>query len=157
MSRVLDKLPKQLLARVGDELCGEACSDRGRRGLCAEQVLRVLVLKQLTGMSYERLAFSLEDSMTYRAFCRLGAGDDAPKKSALQFNVKRLSPETLELIHHAVVRIGIGLGVDDARRVSIDSTAIEANIHHPTDSSLLWDCVRKLTDLQQQLDQELNK
>ena len=37
--------------------------------------------------------------------------------------------------------------VEDGRKVRIDATVTEANIHHPTDSSLLWDAVRVLTRL----------
>jgi len=147
MSTVLDELPNEVLALVQQDLCAAADPDVGRRGLAAEQVVRIAVLKQLTTMSYDRLSFALEDSMSYRGFCRLGPGDGAPSKSTLQQNVKRLSAETLQAIHRAVVRVGFESGVDDGHRVSADSTAIESNIHSPTDSSLLWDCVRRLTGL----------
>lgn len=44
-------------------------------------------------MSYERLAFALADSSTYRSFCRVGYEQKPPTKSALQKNVKRVSVE----------------------------------------------------------------
>jgi len=147
MSRVLDELPIEVFTSVEQDLCGPARSNIGRRGLAAEQVVRMLVLKQTVGVSFSQLSFALADSMSYRGFCRLGPGDGAPSKSTLQQNIKRLSAETLQTIHRAVVRVGIEGGVDDGRRVSADSTAIESNIHSPTDSSLLWDCVRRLTGL----------
>jgi IS5 family transposase len=147
MSRVLDQLPRAVLSAVQSDLRRGARSDRGRRGMAAEQVLRAMVLKQLTGMSYGRLSFAMDDSVTYRTFCRLGPGDKAPRKSTLQGNVKRLEPQTLEQVHCALVKLGLEFGVEDGQRVSVDSTAIEANIHHPTDSSLLLDCVEKLTSL----------
>lgn len=115
--------------------------------MAAEQVLRVLVLKQLTGLGYARLAFLIDDSASYRAFCRFGPGEATPRKSTLQQNIKRLQPETLEQVHHAIVKVGLSLGVEDGERVAVDSTAIETDIHHPTDSSLLCDCVEKLTSL----------
>lgn len=37
--------------------------------------------------------------------------------------------------------------MEDGRKVRIDATVTETHIHHPTDSSLLWDCVRVLTRL----------
>lgn len=147
MSAILDQLPEDILVQVSTDLRGGARDDRGRRGLAAEQVLRIMVLKQLTSMSYEMLSFALADSMTYRGFCRLGPSDKAPKKSTLNGNIKRLRPETLERVHRAVVDLGLSLGVEDGQRVSVDSTVIESNIHHPTDSSLLLDCVEKLTTL----------
>ena len=147
VSRVLDELPGSALMAVQSDLRRGARADRGRRGMAAEQVLRVVVLKQLTGLSYGRLAFLVDDSMSYRAFCRFGPGDRTPRRSTLQHNIKRLGPQTLEQVHDAVVKVGLELGIEDGQRVGVDSTGIETDIHHPTDSSLLRDCVEKLTSL----------
>jgi IS5 family transposase len=38
-------------------------------------------------------------------------------------------------------------GFERGDKVRTDCTAVETNIHHPNDSSLLWDCVRVLTRL----------
>jgi IS5 family transposase len=47
------------------------CAETGRRGLPAESVLRCALLKQQRQLSYEELAFHLEDSASFRAFARL--------------------------------------------------------------------------------------
>lgn len=117
---------------------------KGRDGMAAEQVLRVAVLKQHTGLSYERLAFALADSSTYRGFCRLGYEQKPPTRSALQKNIKRVSATTWEKINQIVVRQAQALGVEKGTKVRTDCLVVESNIHHPTDSSLLWDCVRVL-------------
>jgi IS5 family transposase len=117
---------------------------KGRDGMAAEQVLRVAVLKQHTGLSYERLAFALADSSTYRGFCRLGYEQKPPTRSALQKNIKRVSATTWEKINQMVVRQAQALGVERGTKVRTDCLVVESNIHHPTDSSLLWDCVRVL-------------
>jgi transposase, IS5 family len=44
-----------------------------------------------------------------------------------------------------VVDVAIALGIEDAKRVRMDTTVVETDIHFPTDSTLLWDCVRVLT------------
>lgn len=149
MSAALDELPERVLRAVEVDLRQGARSDRGRRGMAAEQVVRAMVVKQLAAMSYDRLAFTLSDSVSYRAFCRLSPGHKAPSKSTLQSNIKRLTPQTLQQVHCAIVELGLRRGVDDGQRVGVDSTTIESNIHHPTDSALLWDCVNKLTSLLQ--------
>jgi IS5 family transposase len=118
---------------------------KGRDGMAAEQVLRAALLKQQTGLSYERLAFALADSATYRSFCRLGYEQKPPTKSALQKNIKRVSATTWEKINQMVVRRAQALGVESGTKVRTDCLVVESNIHHPTDSSLLWDCVRVLT------------
>ena len=147
MSDIIAELAESVFRAVDLDLRQGARSDRGRGGLAAEQVVRMFVLKQMTQLSYERLSFALEDSMSYRAFCLLGAADGAPKRSTLADNIKRLKPETLQKIHQSVVQLGIDCGLEDGFRIGIDSTVIETHIHHPTDSSLLLDGVEKLTSL----------
>jgi IS5 family transposase len=49
-----------------------------------------------------------------------------------------------------VVRQAVEDDVEDGATVRGDSTVTETNIHKPTDSTLLWDAVRKLTELMQQ-------
>jgi len=117
----------------------------GRRGLSGEQVLRMLIVKQMTGFSYVELAFCLGDSTSYRAFCRLGLYDAPPKLSTLKVNLKRVRAETLEKIHWAVLGEAADRGVEKARKVRFDCTVTGALIHEPSDSSLLWDSVRVLT------------
>jgi IS5 family transposase len=92
----------------------------------------------------------LADSRSYRSFCRIGLCEGAPSKSALAANLKALRVETLEAINRVVVLAAQEAGVEDGRRARVDCTVVGSNIHEPTDSGLLWDCVRKLTDLMEQ-------
>ena len=65
---------------VGQDLvCGLACPQTGARGMSGDQVLRVLLLKQMNGFSYRELEFHLADSVTYRTFCRFGALELPPR------------------------------------------------------------------------------
>ncbi len=150
MALLLDRLPAAVaLVHADLSVRGgrRVDSSRGRDGLAAEQVLRIAILKQHTGLSYERLAFALADSSTYRSFCRLGYEQKPPTKSALQKNVKRIATATWETINEMVVRQARDLGVEKGTKVRTDCLVVESNIHHPTDSSLLWDCVRVLARL----------
>ena len=119
----------------------------GARGLTAEQVVRALLVKQMNSFSYRELAFHLADSRSYRTFCRLGIEQATPKKSALAASIKALRAETLEAIHRRILQLAWDCGVDRGTKLRVDSTVVESNIHHPTDSELLWDCVRVLTRL----------
>ena len=82
---------------------GSKQATRGAGGLSAEQVLRILVVKQMNGLSYRELAFHLADSRSYRTFCRLGITDKVPTKSSLNANLKALRPATLEAINRLLV------------------------------------------------------
>ncbi len=116
----------------------------GRKGMPAEQVLRAMLVKQMNSFSYEQLAFHLADSSCYRWFCRMGIGDRPPKKSTLQKSIKRVRAETWAAINDMVIRSAIAAGVETGDRIRTDCTAIESNVHDPTDSTLLWDSVRVL-------------
>ena len=133
---------------VGQDLVrGLACPQTGARGMSGDQVLRVLLLKQMNGFSYRELEFHLADSVTYRTFCRFGALEPTPSRATLAENLKKVQARTLEAIGAMVIRYAAKKGVERGRKVRVDSTVVETNVHAPTDSSLLWDGVRVLTRL----------
>jgi IS5 family transposase len=149
ISRLLDEHPR-IEELVLQDLCAACHSQkaaRGAGGLSAEQVLRMLVVKQMNGFSYRVLAFHLADSRSYRTFCRLGFTDKVPSKSALNANFKALRLATLEAIHLVVLGAAKEAKVETGRKVRVDCTVVESNIHEPSDSELLWDGVRVITRL----------
>lgn len=142
-SEILDATPK-MLDLVYADLTRVARKDTGREGMTAEQVLRCVALKQYRNLSYEELAFHLEDSKSFRAFARLEMGQ-YPSSSSLQENIKPLSEETWEAIHVCLMQYALEVGIESGRKVRIDSTVVESNIHDPSDSTLLWDGIRVIT------------
>ena len=144
ISDILDQIPEASTLVFADLIAHGPRISTGRPGLTGDQALRALLLKQMNGFSYVELAFHLADSRCYRAFCGFGIDEKSPEKSALQQNIKRIQPETLELINRLVLEEARLLKVENGRKVRVDCTVVESNIHHPTDSSLLYDCVRVL-------------
>jgi IS5 family transposase len=116
----------------------------GRKGMSGEQVLRVALLKQMHGISYRELCFHLQDSATFRAFSRLPYGKRI-KVQTLQSNVKRLRAESWEAVNRALLGHAKANGIETGRKVRTDCTVVESPIYAPSDSSLLWDCVRVIT------------
>jgi IS5 family transposase len=143
VSKILDANP-QILERVLRGLVGSSRTDHGRQGMSAEQVLRSAILKQSQQLTYEELAFHLGDSQAFRAFGRLEV-NQFPAHSALQENIASLSEATWEAIHRVFLGHARTEGIEDGRRVRIDTTVVDADIHAPTDSTLLRDGVRVLT------------
>ena len=147
MSEILDELPGDFLTLVHRDLVGNGRNPlKGRKAMTAEQVLRALIVKQMNEYSYRTLAFHLLDSNTYQAFCRFPLGK-VPKKAALQQNIKRVRPETMEQVNRAILEKAKLDGVEKGRKVRTDCTVVATNIHDPMDSWLLFDCVRVLTRL----------
>ena len=147
ISQVLDANPRMAKLVTQDLLRGVENPHTGAPGLTGDQVLRILLVKQMNGFSYDELAFHLTDSVSYRSFCRLGALEKTPSRSTLAENLKKVRSKTLEKVQRRLVHYAVKLGIEKGRKVRIDGTVTETNIHAPTDSSLLYDGVRVLTRL----------
>ena len=140
---------RALLSQVASDLRREGLRPTGRQGLPAETVLRCALLKQQRQLSYEELAFHLEDSASFRAFARLPLAW-SPKKSVLQRTISALRSETWEAVNRALVASAKQEKLETGAVVRIDSTVTAALMHHPSDSALLWDAVRVMSRLLRQ-------
>lgn len=118
----------------------------GCEGLSAEQVIRILIVKQVEQLSYRELPMEISDSITLRRFCEFNDGE-VPCYSSMCQIIKKLSPQTLKLINQNIVQYALGKGIENGKALRLDSTAVKSNIHYPTDSSLIVDCVEKATSL----------
>lgn len=148
ISDLLDAHPR-LAALVQQDLLA-ACPQNprtGRVGLTGDQVLRILLARQLNGWTYTELAFHLADSVSYRTFCRVGGFGPAPSKSALAANLRRVRSSTLAALNALLVTSDAARAVERGRIVRIDSTVVPVAIHPPTDATLLFDGVRVLLRL----------
>ena len=144
-SKILDENP-QISDLLLQDLCDKVSAQNGAPGLSAEQVLRCALLKQIRQFSYERLAFHLNDSLSARVFCRLPLGY-APGGSVLQENISRIRASTWEQVNQGLVRWAAQRGLEKGRKVRIDATTVESDIHHPMDSDLLCDGIEVITRL----------
>jgi len=117
---------------------------RGRRAAPAEMVLRLLVLKHLRNWSYAILEREVRANLVYRDFTRIGAGKVPDAKTMGRWGVA-VRPAVIEGLHRRLIAIAQQLHVVEGRKMRVDTTVVETNIHYPTDSSLLGDGVRVLT------------
>ena len=148
ISSIIDATPIICERILQDLNRGKALAYRkGASGMSADQVLRSAIVRILFNFTYEELAFHLVDSQSLRWFCRIGIADKGFKKSALNKNIKAISDSTWQMINTDVLGYAKEKKIEKGRQVRIDCTCVETNIHHPSDSSLLWDAVRVLTRL----------
>ncbi|MGH6630384.1 MAG: transposase, partial [Burkholderiales bacterium] len=129
---------------VAEDLRRYGIKETGRQGLPAEAVLRCALLKQHRQLSYQELAFHLEDSSSFRAFARLPRSW-SPKKSVLHQTISTIRAETWEQINRVLLASAGQEKLEHGRVVRLDSTVTAALLHEPSDSSLLWDEVRVMT------------
>ena len=117
---------------------------RGRMQTPAEVLLRLLWLKHIRNWSYDVLEREVRANMVDRAFTRIG-DEKVPDAKTLARLGQLIGPKVVEQLHPRVVELAQERGVTQGRKLRVDTTVVESNIHYPTDSSLLGDGTRVLT------------
>src|SRR5437660_9912814 len=149
-AQILEDAP--LLDLIYEQL-GQRCPlsrKRGRNATPAEVVLRLMVLKHVRNWSYEVLEREVKANLVYRMFTRIGT-ETVPDAKTLGKLGRALGSKIVEQIHQRLVEIACQRHVVEGRRMRLDTTVTEVNIHYPTDSSLLGDGTRVLTRIMKQI------
>ena len=102
MSDWLDAHP-DMLDWVAPALCRAGVKATGREGRSVESVLRCAILKQYRQLSYETLAFYLEDSHSFQPFARLSL-KVRPNKSVLQHGISAVGEVNWERINRLILQ-----------------------------------------------------
>lgn len=126
---------------------------RGRQQTPAEVALRMLILKHVRNWSYETLEREVRANVVYRSFCRIGM-EKVPDAKTLVRLGQAIGPETIREMHDRVVALAQQRGVVQGRKMRVDTTVVESNIHYPTDSGLLNDGARVLTRTMKKIEQK---
>ena len=121
-------------------------TSRGRPSTPVEVILRMLVVMRLYRRSYEQAEYFVNDSPVLRQFCRVYL-EKVPDDTTLIEWANVIGPETVVRINDRVVRLARSLKVTRGRKLRVDTTAVETDIHFPTDSGLIGDGVRVVSRL----------
>ena len=122
----------------------EHSATKGRSQTPAEMVLRLLLLKHVRNWSFDTLEREVRANLVYRDFTRIGMGKVPDAKTLARIG-QALGGEVIAELHRRLVEIAQEEGVIQGRKLRVDTTVVETNIHYPTDSSLLGDGARVLT------------
>jgi transposase, IS5 family len=106
----------------------------------------MLVLKHANNWSFEETEHQVRANIVCREFARVGLGR-VPDAKVIGKIAKLLGPEAVEQVHRRLIEMARQEGAIKGRRLRVDTTVVETNIHYPTDSSLLSDGARVLTRL----------
>src|SRR5215467_14587530 len=104
----------------------------------------MLILKHVHNWSYETLEREVRANVVYRRFCRIGM-EKVPDAKTLVRLGQVIGAKTIAELHDRIVALAQERGVIQGRRMRVDTTVVETNIHYPTDSGLLSDGARVLT------------
>jgi IS5 family transposase len=142
----------QLLQTIQKELSQrhKKSKTRGRPGTTAEIILRMLLLKHMRDWSFEVTSREVRTNLVYREFTGVGGGK-VPDDKTMGRLARQLGPEAIEKLHQRTVAIAMERKVVTGRKLRVDTTVVETNIHYPTDSTLMGDGVRVLTRVMQKV------
>jgi IS5 family transposase len=116
----------------------------GRHSTPVEVLLRMLIVKHLHQWSYQETEEQVDQNLILRWFCRLSWAL-VPDDTTLIRWANTLQPETLHALNDRVVQLAVQAKVTKGRKLRLDATCVQTEIHHPTDSGLLVDSVRVLS------------
>jgi len=144
---ILERKPELVKLFAEDIQNGLKNNKMGRKDSpTVEQILRAAVYKEIKQLDYRELEISMYDSNTFKLFMKLD-GRNPFKFTVLQKYISRISKESLTKLIVEINKTAIVEGIETVESVSTDTTTVETNIHHPTNNSLIWDCIRTATNL----------
>jgi IS5 family transposase len=129
---------------------------RGRKQTPAEVVLRLLMLKHVRNWSFETLEREVRANLIYRDFTRIGT-EKVPDAKVIGKIARVVGPEVIKQMHQRLVALAVEQKLVRGRKMRVDTTVVETNIHYPTDSTLLGDGTRVLTRLSKRIAEGLGK
>ena len=136
-----------ILWLVHEDLEALSQSKEGRQAKYPTEILfRALLVHQIERTPLRETVIRIAESPTLQSFLRLGTRS-VPDFTFLDRAFKAMRAETWKLINEELAGYAVKRCAVDVSQIRADTTVIEANIHYPTDSSLLWDSYRVLSRL----------
>jgi IS5 family transposase len=150
VSTVLDQAPKLLDLIHGDlqqTLKSVNREHRGRRpGYTSDNVLRILICQVVEGASLRGIVVRIDDSNFLRRFTRIDNGPMMDYTTLCKLK-NAIRTDTWKSVNRCLAEYAVRNELIDGDKLRLDTTAVETNVHWPTDSSLLWDVYRTLDRL----------
>jgi IS5 family transposase len=115
--------------------------------------LRLLLLKHVRNWSFDILEREVKMNLAYRDFTRIGLGK-VPDAKTLARIAQALGGEVIAKLHERLVKMAQQKGVVRGRKMRVDTTVVETNIHYPADSSMPGDGARVLTRTMKKIEQQ---
>jgi len=123
----------------------------GRPTVPVETYLRMMYLKFRYQLGYESLVQEVSDSIQWRRFCRIPLHESVPHSTTLIKLTKRYGPDSLKELNELLIKRARDKKLIRGQKLRVDTTVVEADIRHPTDSGLLADATRVITRIVKQI------
>jgi len=144
----------QIYKIVASDFSGKESKRLGRQDApTIEQILRGALYKEMKSLTYRELEYAQHDSRICALFIKL-EGRAPLSFSVWQKYISMIRAETLDQVMIAINKVAQQEGLEDFSKVRQDATAIETNVHYPTNNSLMWDCIKTFDRLLMKLREE---
>lgn len=152
---IIENHPELLKIVAQDIMQGSKQSDLGRKDIpSVEQIFRAALYKEMKQLDYRELEYHQSDSRICAQFIKID--ELRPYTFQMYQNyISKIKAENLQQVMILLNKIAINEGLEDLEKLRQDSTVIEANIHYPTNNSLVWDCIKESHRLFMHLQQEM--
>lgn len=117
----------------------------GRPTIKVETYLRMMYLKHRYQLGYETLTKEVSDSISWRRFCRIDLTVKVPDDSTLIKLTHKYGPEIIDELNYLLLEKAKEQKLIRGRKLRVDTTVIESDIHHPNDAGLLQDGIKSIT------------
>lgn len=117
----------------------------GRPSTAVATYLRMMYLKYRYRLGYEVLVKEVRDSFAWRRFCHLSLDESVPESTTLIKLTHKYGEETVKALNEVLVLKLKESKVVRGKKLRIDTTVVESDIHYPTDTGLLNDGIRVIT------------
>lgn len=151
------KLHPHLIALLAEDITrGQKPTVFGRKDTpSVEQIVRAAIYKEIKGLDYRQLEYHQTDSRICALFIKI---DELRPYSFQMYQnyISKITPDKLHRLMYELNKLAIEIGIEDLKSIRQDSTVVETNIHHPTNNSLLWDCIKEAYRLLGHLKKEID-
>ena len=140
---ILEQNPSFIEMAALDIIADEKESNFGRGDTpSVEQIVRAAIYKELKKYNYRDLMYAQKDSRICEQFIKINPAKPYSFQ-VLQKYISRITEETLSKLMVEINRIAINEEVETLEKFRVDSTVIETNIHHPTNNTIMYDCIKE--------------
>ncbi|MCK5082086.1 MAG: ISNCY family transposase [Candidatus Omnitrophica bacterium] len=119
----------------------------GRSTVPVSTYLRMMYLKDRYQFGYESLVEEIKDNIKWRRFCQIPIDKKVPHSTTLIKLTRKYGPEMIEAVNSQLLNQLKAKKILKGKKLRMDSTVVESNIHFPTDAGLLSDSVKKITKI----------
>ena len=111
-----------------------------------DTIIRIILCQIIEDESLRGIIIRIDDSNYLRRFVRIYNGRMIDYTTFCSLK-NAIQPETWKQINDLLTATAVERELIDGERLRLDTSAVETNIHWPTDSSLLWDTFRVICRL----------